>query len=130
MSKESKSTGQNNDMTWRDREGVLHLSPLEYERLSQNPIEKDEIYVLTKEEHQVGPFGPMHRCHLTQEETEAGKESLARNPEGFDGTGRTLIVGFNPYIYKYGDHPKAWCAYCHRFVSDECQEWLDAGCQK
>lgn len=93
-------------------------------------IEKDDIYVLTKEEHKIGPFGPMHRCHLSQEETVWGRESLAENPGGFDGTGRTLIIGYNPYIYTYRGNDKAWCAYCKWFVSDECQEWLDSGCQK
>ena len=83
-----------------------------FERGSTHLIEKDEIYVLTPEEHQVGPFGPMHRG--------------CKNPYGEDA----LIIGFNPIIYTYRGHDKAWCAYCHCFASDECQEWLDSGCQK
>jgi len=86
-------------------------------------IEKEDIRIA---DGPIGPFGPMHKCHLSQEETEAGKESLAKNPAGWDGKGHTLIIGYNPIIYKYGDQPKAWCAYCKWFVSDECQEWLDS----
>jgi len=77
-----------------------------FERGSTHLIEQDEIYVLTPEEHQVGPFGPMHRG--------------CKSPYG-----DKLIIGFNPIIYTYRGHDKAWCAYCHCFVSDECQEWLD-----
>jgi hypothetical protein len=83
-------------------------------------IEKEDIKIVTGP---IGPFGPMHKCHLTQEETVWGKEILAEHPERI---GRTLIIGYNPIIYKYGDQPKAWCAYCKWFVSDECQEWLDS----
>lgn len=86
-------------------------------------IEKDDIRIL---DGPIGPFGPMHECHLSQEETEWGKESLAKNPSGYDGKGHTLIVGYNPYVARYGDEPKARCAFCKWEVSDACQEWLDS----
>jgi hypothetical protein len=82
-------------------------------------IEKEDIRIA---DGPIGPFGPMHKCHLSQEETEHGKAARARNPLLV----RTLIIGYNPVVYRHVDDPKARCAYCNWEVSDECQEWLDS----
>lgn len=80
-------------------------------------IEREDIRIA---DGPIGPFGPMHKCHLTQKETETGKRSMA-----LSGRDDCLIIGFNPRVARYGDELKAHCAYCGWYVSDECQEWLD-----
>jgi hypothetical protein len=85
-------------------------------------IEKDDLRIL---DGPIGPFDVMHKCHLPQEETKWGKEALARNPGGFDGSGRTLIVGYNPCMVRIDGAPKARCAYCRWEASDECQRYLN-----
>ncbi len=89
-----------------------------------NEIHKSDLE-LDPEAYIIGSQIIRHKCHMRQEETEWGRESLAKNPGGFDGSGRTLIVGYNPYMLRYGDETRARCSFCDWPASEECQAFLD-----
>jgi hypothetical protein len=66
----------------------------------------DEIAIRIDSGDSIGPYGPFH----------LGCES----PHG-----DRLVIGSNPYVYRYGSELRAACAWCKCKVSEETQEWLD-----
>ena len=70
-------------------------------------IEKDEIAIRIASGNSIGPYGPFHKG--------------CENPNG-----DKLVIGSNPYVYRYGSELRAACAWCKCEVSEETQEWLDS----